>query len=859
MPLPAGARLGPYEIVSPLGAGGMGEVYCARDAKLGRMVAIKVLPEALVDDPERRERLLREARASASLSHPNICALFEVGDDDTRQYLVFEYVAGETLRHAIAGRALNVPTAIEIGVQLADALADAHAAGIVHRDIKPGNIIITPRGQPKILDFGLASFAASGGSPDAPTEMKTADGVTLGTVGYMSPEQALGVGYDHRTDIFSLGIVLYEMLTGASPFKAPTTAAMSIQIVQATPSLPSTVNGNVPKELDPIVLRALSKDPRQRYQSAAALSAELRSVGAILDARGATQLEAPAHASRARWRSAALLIAATVAIAASGWVARTPITRWFGSPPPPLVAVLPFDLIGDQSRIYFADGLTEDLITRLGQLPGVKVLGRSATRDYRGRAPADVARELHAGVVLTGAVQSERDVVKVTVSLIDPKDGSQIWSDSYQKPLNDIFAVQNEIAEAVARNLRVTLTPSPVRDRTAARKVSVVAYDLYLRGRDAAARRDRDRAVELYHQAIAADPGLVEALAGLTEALHLVLVRRGVTDPSIANDMRRSALAAADADPDLPQTELALALTDPALVDALKHFRRAIDLDPSYAEAYHQAGDYLMQLAPDQALAFYRRSLALDPRAAVAHGDMADVLANEDRFAEASAELTERFASAPLNPMPLAKLARHRGKPDETVKLLEDAGRQYLERELSAGVVAPALLLTSSMADAGQHARALGLASAAAARAPNDCQMTVMLAALKYDTGQRPAALELTRPLLAAARAPKVSLPGVICGPMAAAAVGDVEAASAMIRRIASDDILLRYWTIQVGQFAGHEWLKRRWYPFNRIADAAPVLAAKQELAQAFSRVRNSVAAIFAGVDLAGSAKPSGQ
>src|SRR5262245_13388543 len=199
-------RLGHYDILDRLGTGGMGEVYRARDTTLGRTVAIKMLPEALVDDPERRERLLREARASAALSHPNICALFEVGSDDTRQYLVFEYVAGDTLRQVIAGRALNVRTAIEIGVQLADALADAHAAGVVHRDIKPENIIITPRGQPKILDFGLASFAASAVSRDnATTVMKTADGVTMGTVAYMSPEQALGTGYDHRTDIFSLG------------------------------------------------------------------------------------------------------------------------------------------------------------------------------------------------------------------------------------------------------------------------------------------------------------------------------------------------------------------------------------------------------------------------------------------------------------------------------------------------------------------------------------------------------------------------------------------------------------------------------------------------------------------------------
>src|SRR5262245_46981363 len=210
-------RLGHYQILDRLGAGGMGEVYRARDTKLGRTVAIKMLPESLLGDPGRRDRLVREARASAALSHPNICALFEVGGDDTRQYLVFEYVAGETLRQTIAGRALNVRAAIKIAVQLADALAHAHAAGIVHRDIKPENVIITPPDHPKILDFGLASFAANGeSSENATTEMKTADGVTLGTLAYMSPEQALGAGYDHRTDIFSLGIVLYETLTGAS-------------------------------------------------------------------------------------------------------------------------------------------------------------------------------------------------------------------------------------------------------------------------------------------------------------------------------------------------------------------------------------------------------------------------------------------------------------------------------------------------------------------------------------------------------------------------------------------------------------------------------------------------------------------
>jgi TolB-like protein len=852
-------RLGRYDILERLGVGGMGEVYRARDTKLGRTVAIKVLPDAVVDDPERRERLLREARASAALSHPNICALFEVGGEDaTRQYLVFEYVAGDTLRQRIAGRPLNVRTAIEIGVQLADALADAHAAGIVHRDIKPENIIITPRGHPKILDFGLASFTASGMScENAATEMKTADGVTLGTAAYMSPEQALGAGYDHRTDIFSLGIVLYEMLTGVSPFKGLTPAATSIQIAQATPALPSTVNGNVPKTLDAIVMRALAKDPNHRYQSAATLAAELRSVAPILDEGEPAKIAPPVHARRARWRSAAVVIGAAVAIAAIVWLARATIARWFGPAPPPLVAVLPFDLIGAESQTYFADGLTEDVITRLGQLPGVRVLGRSTTREYRGQAPAAVARELSAGVVLTGAVQSDGHLVKVTVSLIDPKDGSQIWSDSYQKPLIDIFAVQNEIAEDVARNLRVTLTPSAVRARRAARQVNVQAYDLYLRARDAAARRDVNRAADLYKQAIAADSGLVEALAGLTEALHLRLVREGMSDPSISDEMGHYARAAFDADPDLPQTELALALTAPVLSDALKHFRRAMDLDPSYAEAYHQAGDYLMELAPDHALAFYRRSLALDPRAVVGHGDMSAVLAGESRFAEATAEAEQASPSVPNGPISLARIAAHRGKPDDSIKLLEGIGRPDLEQNLSAGVSLGPLLLMSSMADAGRRVEAFDWASTVAALAPHDCQVKAMLAALKYDMGQRPAARELARPLLIAAQGPKPSLADIRCGPLAAAAVHDVDAAATILRRIAANDIGLRYWTIQVGSFTAHEWLKRGWYPFSRIGDEPAIRAAKEQIARAFSNVRASVAEIFAGVDVAGPEKPT--
>ncbi|PYQ78944.1 MAG: hypothetical protein DMG01_10195, partial [Acidobacteria bacterium] len=260
-------QLGQYKILDRIGAGGMGDVYRARDTRLGRTVAIKVLSAAVADDPARRERFMREARAAAALSHPNIAALYEIGEDAGELFLAFEYVPGETLRALIGGRPLNPRRAIDLGVQIADALADAHAEGIVHRDIKPDNIIVTPKGNAKILDFGLATWTAGGAerahAADAATMMATGTGTAIGTIAYMSPEQALGEAVDQRTDIFSLGIVMFEMLTGKPPFSGATATALSLQIVQAPAPAPSSINKSLPKEFDGIVLKALAKSMNQ--------------------------------------------------------------------------------------------------------------------------------------------------------------------------------------------------------------------------------------------------------------------------------------------------------------------------------------------------------------------------------------------------------------------------------------------------------------------------------------------------------------------------------------------------------------------------------------------------------------------
>jgi serine/threonine protein kinase len=321
--------LGHYKILDRIGAGGMGEVYRARDTRLGRTVAIKVMRADVAGDPVRRERFLQEARATAALSHPNIAALYEIGEDQDQLFLAFEYVPGETLKSVIAGRPLNPRRAIDLAVQIADAVADAHAESIVHRDIKSDNIIVTPKGNAKMLDFGLATWTASGAERDhagqAATMMNTAPSTMFGTVAYMSPEQALGERVDHRTDIFSLGVVMFEMLTGKLPFTGTTATALALQIVQAPAPLPSSINKTLPAELDAIVAKALAKSLDQRYESAVTLAADLRGVSAMLAARSETQDAAavfvpaqPARRTGGRW----ILLLVLAALFAAAWFGR---------------------------------------------------------------------------------------------------------------------------------------------------------------------------------------------------------------------------------------------------------------------------------------------------------------------------------------------------------------------------------------------------------------------------------------------------------------------------------------------------------------------------------------------------------
>jgi TolB-like protein len=436
----------------------------------------------------------------------------------------------------------------------------------------------------------------------------------------------LGEQVDHRTDVFSLGIVLFEMLTGRLPFSGATPAAIALQIVQAAAPLPSAINGALPVELDPIVAKALAKSLDQRYGSAAAVAAELRTVAAILDVRsGAAEPEASSRAihapARRAVRTSGALVLLIVALSAGAWWQRSSIERaWrhtMGPAPPPVIAVMPLAVSGaDTTATFFADGLTDDLITRLGQTPGVTVIGRAGLSSYRARAPRDVARELGAAVVLTGSMTRMDDDVRVTLTLADVVDDESLWTGEYTRPVKDIFGLQVRAAEDVAQALHVPVQPTAATARTASRQVDRTAYEHYLQGRQAAANGQPAEAAQYYEEAIAADDGLPEAFAGLAHVLRAGAERTPSDAAARRERIKTAAERAYQLDPDLAATNVAMALASSSLPQTLQYLSRAIDLDPSDGENYRDIADVIEIVDPELSAAFGRRALELDPHPA---------------------------------------------------------------------------------------------------------------------------------------------------------------------------------------------------------------------------------------------------
>jgi eukaryotic-like serine/threonine-protein kinase len=627
-------RFGVYEVLDEIGAGGTGTVYRARDSRLDRLVAIKVLTHPGVDDSERR-RLDREARTVSSLNHPHICALYDIGYQEGVPFLVMEYVEGETLAERAAAGPLPLHLALSTAIKLADAMAFAHRSGVVHRDIKPQNVILTKTG-PKLLDFGIAKRTHADGGPGMPSVTTTLieEGKIVGTLQYMAPEQLRNGVTDARSDIFSFGALLYEILTGRAAFAANSPAGVIAAILDSEPPPLTGQSGVVlPSGLERIVRKCLSKDPDQRWQSAQDLCDELQwfedshraalEVPPGVESRHGTVILPPALTTRRR--TTRIATASVVVLMAIGAVAgRLWYTRRSTDGPIDSLAVLPFVNVGaDENTEYLSDGITENLINSLSRLPRLRVVPRSRVFRYKGREaePETVGRELNVLAVLTGRVIQRGDALNIQTELVDVAGDSQLWGRQYDRRSSEIIAVQEEIATEVAERLRLKPTIDEQKRITRRYTENPEAHHLYLKGRYLWNRRTAEtvrRATQYFQQAIERDPGYALAWAGLADCYGVYGIYGVLPNRESIPLAEHAAMKALEIDDTLAEAHASIGYAkgyDWDWTGAEKEFQRAIQLNPDYPTAHHWYATNVLEPMGrlDQAMAEVKRAQDLDP------------------------------------------------------------------------------------------------------------------------------------------------------------------------------------------------------------------------------------------------------
>lgn len=657
-----GQQVHNYRIVRQLGSGGMGEVYLAQDARLGRGVALKILPAQFTIDVQRVHRFEQEARAASALNHPNIITIHEIGRINGTQFIVTEFVEGQTLRERIQAAQIDTSEALEIAVQVAGALEAAHAAGIAHRDIKPENIMLRADGYVKVLDFGLAKLTEQPTGPvdyeaETRAQIKTDPGMVMGTVQYMSPEQARGRDIDSRTDLWSLGVVLYEMVSGRVPFAGETPSHVVVSILESEPPVLAETYGELPAELGRIVTKTLRKKREERYQTARDLALDLKSLKGELEvearlrrssqpdkpkvplAEAATVARATAPKSIApgtqplqamssaeylvtevsRHRRAVAVVAAllliTTVTASYFYLGRKATIR--------SIAVLPFNNASNNPDMeYLSDGLSESLTNNLSPVPGLTVKARSSSFKYKGKeidAP-EIAKNLGVDAFVTGRLAKLGDNFLISVELVDGRDGRQVWGKQYTRKASDLLAMQSEMTQEITRELRLRLTNAEQQQLTQVRAVNPQAYDLYLKGRALWVKggdENAKKAIEYYQQAITVDPGYALVYAELADSYSVLITNDVLPQKEFGPKAEAAALKAVELDDNLAEAHLAVAGRKIDAWDwaaAEREIKRALELNPNLVRAYRLYGLYFgTHQRREEAVAAIDRANELDP------------------------------------------------------------------------------------------------------------------------------------------------------------------------------------------------------------------------------------------------------
>lgn len=636
--------VGHYRIIEKIGAGGMGEVYLAEDTKLNRKVALKFLPSHLCQNTDFRARFKREAQAAAKLDHPNVIHVYEVSDFQGRPFFSMQHVEGQSLKEVLAGKSLPLDRILEIAIQICDGLQAAHEKGITHRDIKPSNILIDSHGRARIVDFGLASVLG--------LDHLTKTGSTLGTIGYMSPEQVHGQQADSRSDLFSFGVVLYELVTNRSPFKSDTEAATIKNIVDTTPEPLARYKSEVPEALQHIVSKLLAKSKNTRYQHADEVCADLRGLLADL---GSTR---PGKGLSAQERRIS-------------------------------IAVLPFvNMSPDKENEYFSDGMTEDIIAQLAKIRNLRVISRTSIMRYKHveKNIREIGQELNVTTILEGSVRKTADRVRIVCQLIDADTDEHVWAETYDRQLKDVFEIQSDVAQCIVNALRTTISPS---DKERLQKMptsNLEAYNLYLLGRFQWNKRTKEgleKAIYNFSRSIQLDSQYALAYAGIADCYTLLPWYGRWLPKDAVPKAREAALTALALDPNLGEALTSLGAIEnwydwnwPA---AQTYFLRAIDLSPNYVTAHHWYGFFqISQGQFKEGMTELRRALDLDPLSHIINANYADALYLDRQFDAAINQYHKALEIAPhflYLYEGLGKVYLQKKMHEQAIEVFQKAGR----------------------------------------------------------------------------------------------------------------------------------------------------------------------------------------